>query len=554
MEYIKKLIELGITQTKTGRQTCPQCSAHRKNKNEKCLSVTFTDDAVLYNCHNCGWCGSVYYREKYEKRKNYTRPAEPKKIDKLDKLYRYFEKRHISKETVSKYKISLNEQNEIIIPYYKNGILANVKYRKNLGDGKKTFRQEKDTEKTLFGMDQVPEEQKQLIWVEGEMDVLALAEQGIYAVSVPCGGNVAIPTTENAKPLDFMENCFDFIERFNEHIIAVDNDKTGDQLKESLLKRLGKEKCKIVNWKQYKDANEALMGGENLQEFLDKADYLYPDGIINYYDCFDDIYKFNYEKDTDFYKSGWDSVDKLIKLRTGRLMVITGYPGRGKSTFSDNLLMNLAKRYDMKHLIASFENTQALHYNRFAEFYRQQPYWKLAEENLLLDSETFSFISEHFYRFDVDKIWNIDAIIERTEMAVKKYGIKTLTIDPYNRLNNDFKDREDRYVGSILSKLCALARRLDILVIFVAHPKKPDSEDAPTMYSISGSGDWYNMCDYGIIVHRSKEGVAEKLSNFPDVYIAKVKDFSIGDPNGGKITLRYDVAKRTLTTEGVIND
>ena len=542
MEYLKKLSELGITLTKTGTQTCPKCSSQRKKKNQKCLSVTYSDEAVLFNCHHCGWSGSVFYRDKYEKRKNYTRPAEPKTINKLDKLYRYFEKRHISKETVDKYHISLNEQNEIIIPYYKNGTLVNIKYRKNLGDGKKTFRQEKDTEKTLFGMDLIPKEQKELIWVEGEMDVLALAEQNIYSVSIPCGGNIS----NNDKPLDFIENCFEFIDRFEEHIIAVDNDIVGDNLKKALLNRLGTNKCKIVNWKQYKDANEALMNDENLQNFINNAEYIFPDGIINYYDCFDDLYKFNYEKDNDYYSTGWSILDRFIKLRTGRLMVITGYPSRGKSTFSDNLIVNLAKKYDMKHLIASFENTQELHYNRLAEFYHEKPYWKLIEENKLLDEDTISFISEHFYRFDINKMWNIDTIIERTEMAVKKYGIKTLTIDPYNRLNNDYKDREDKYVGSILSKLCAMSKRLDLLVIFVAHPKKPDDEKMPNMYSISGSGDWYNMCDYGIIVHRDRNNSNQELSNYPTICIAKVKDFSIGEPNGGEISLHYNSSKRVL--------
>ena len=49
MEYRDKLRDLGITLTRSGKQTCPQCSHLRKNKTDPCLSVTYTDEAVLYN-------------------------------------------------------------------------------------------------------------------------------------------------------------------------------------------------------------------------------------------------------------------------------------------------------------------------------------------------------------------------------------------------------------------------------------------------------------------------------------------------------------------------
>lgn len=541
MEYRDKLRDLGITLTRSGKQTCPQCSSQRKNKSDPCLSVTFTDEAVLYKCHNCDWSGAVYYRNKFEqhKKKNYKRPEPPKVVTELEPIYKYFEKRGISKKTVDMYGISFNADKEIVIPYYKFGELVNVKYRKNLGNGKKTFKQEKDSEKTLFGMDLVKDTDT-LIWVEGEMDVLALAEQGIYAVSIPQGGS--------DKKLECIENCFEFLEEFKTHIIAVDNDKTGDILKENLLSRLGKEKCKTVNWKQYKDANEALIGGEDLKKFIDSAEDIAPDGILTFYDAFEEIYTYNFEKDHDYYESGWYNFDRIVKIRTGHLMVVTGYPSRGKSTFVDNLLMNLSKRYHLKHLIASFESIIATHYNTLFEMVVECPIYKwMREHDKDIFGDNFEFIAEHFYRFDIDRVWTVDEICERAELAVKKYGVNTLVIDPYNRLNNKILNgREDLYIGSILSKLCMLAKKLNILVIFVAHPRKPDGEKMPNLYSISGSSDWYNMADYGIVVHRDRYQDG-KLSNKPLIFIEKVKNHFIGNPSGGEITLTYDTTRRILT-------
>ena len=86
---------------------------------------------------------------------------------------------------------------------------------------------------------------------------------------------------------------------------------TNGTISGNLLNRLGRNNCKIVNWKQYKDANEALMAGENLQEFINNAESISPDGIIHFEDCWDEIFKFNYEQDNNYYKTGWQKLNDI---------------------------------------------------------------------------------------------------------------------------------------------------------------------------------------------------------------------------------------------------
>ena len=537
MEYITRLRNLGITLDKTGRQTCPQCSSTRRNSSEKCLSVKYDNDAVLYNCHHCGWQGAVPYKEKNYK--VYARPIAPEDKNASLDTYLYFNSRGISNKVLQKYQISTNENNEILFPYYKNGNLVNIKYRTNLPNGKKTFRQTKDAERTLFGMDFV-DLNKPLVIVEGEVDVLSFAEQDIYVVSVPNGGN--------DKELECLENCYDFISKFDSYILAVDNDEVGNTLKNNLLDRLGKENCSLVNFGKFKDANEALQAGERLAYYLRTAKPVSPDGVTTYMDNYENIYKSIFEEDTEYYPTGWREFDKVVKLRLGYLMVVTGYPGRGKSTFVNNLLVNLTKKYGFKHLIASFESTTASSYIELLEMFKQKPIEQIKANKEDVFSN-FEEISEHFIRLATDRQWTIDEIVAKTEHMVKKYGIKTLVIDPYNRLKNDYKEREDKYIGSILSKLCMLSKKLNILIIFVAHPKKPDDEELPNMYSISGSGDWYNMADYGIIVHRERDEITKELCSKPIIAIGKVKNFSLGKPSGGTVKLSYNKDKRILENE-----
>lgn len=544
MDLFNKMRELGITRNTSGKQICPQCSHLRKKKHDPCLSVTFTDEAILYNCHNCGWKGVIMKDFKISK-KIYKRPESPKTIDDMGKIYKYFETRKISRKTVDKYGIKYNGH-EILLPYYKYGELVNIKYR----TGDKKFRQEKETEHTLFGMDLVKDTDT-LIWVEGEMDVLALAEQGIMSVSIPDGADSC--KEKSADKQDCIRNCYEFINSFENHIIAVDNDEKGNQLKNDLLNRLKAKKCRVVDWGKYKDANEALIGGEDLKIYIEKAEYIVDvSGIVDYFDdtIYQKLYDYNFKTDNEYYITGWHNFDEIVKIRTGHLMVITGYPSRGKSTFVDNLLMILSKKYGFKHLVASFESTPETHFNTWLEMYEEKTISniKMDKKNDFFD-ESYVFIAEHFLCFDTNRMWNVEQIIEKAEAAVLKYGIKTLVIDPYNRLKREIKEREDIFVGEILSKLVMLAKKLNILVIFVAHPKKPDGEQMPDMYSISGSGDWYNMSDYGIIVHRERNSVTRKLDNSPKILVAKVKSFHLGNPSGGTITLKYNLNKRILENE-----
>lgn len=55
-----------------------------------------------------------------------------------------------------------------------------------------------------------------------------------------------------------------------------------------------------------------------------------------------------------------------------------------------------------------------------------------------------------------------------------------------------------------------------------------------------------NMADYGIIVHRERDAITRELLNQPQICVAKVKNFSLGNPSGGTITLNYNANKRIL--------
>lgn len=87
---------------------------------------------------------------------------------------------------------------------------------------------------------------------------------------------------------------------------------------------------------------------------------------------------------------------------------------------------------------------------------------------------------------------------------------------------------ETKYISRLLDKLTNFAQRNDVLIILMAHPtKQPKNKDgvieAPTLYDISGSANFYNKTDFGIVVHRNRtEGTVE-------VHVQKVKFRHLGE-------------------------
>ena len=57
----EELMWRGITPPAPGSRntTCPHCSAHRKKRREKCLSLRPVDWGVMLLCFHCGWEDSI---------------------------------------------------------------------------------------------------------------------------------------------------------------------------------------------------------------------------------------------------------------------------------------------------------------------------------------------------------------------------------------------------------------------------------------------------------------------------------------------------------------
>src|SRR3954453_8687967 len=101
---------------------------------------------------------------------------------------------------------------------------------------------------------------------------------------------------------------------------------------------------------------------------------------------------------------------------------------------------------------------------------------------------------------------------------------------------------ETEYVSQTLGRVRRFSENHGLNTWFVAHPRIMRREKAdgplpvPTLYDISGSANWANKADIGLVVHREPDEAPTRA----DVYVRKVRFKSVGRIGG--ISLRWDRA------------
>ena len=529
--YVNELIELGIQLGNRNngelKTKCPQCSQTRRNKSDKPLSVNI--DKGVYNCHNCGWGGSVLFKEK----KEYIKPPTVE-VKLSDKIIEWFSTRGIGKATLAHWKVGESveympqvqaKRNTINFNYYRKGELINVKYR----DAAKNFKMVSGAELVFYGLDNI-EALERVYIVEGEMDALSLHEAGIYSVcSVPNGAS------KGNQRLEYLDNCWKYFEDKTEIILCTDNDKAGLELRKELARRLGTYRCKYVDFGQYKDANEVLIaeGNAALRELINNPKTFPLEGVLNVSDIWDNVLNYN-ENGITNYSLHLGESDDYFKIAFGEWTVVTGIPNSGKSDVIDQLCVNFAVRYGFRSAMFAPESfPYEGHIKRIAN--------KLNERNCNNEQldKTKDFIQEHFYwvKIDLENL-TLKSILDHFRQLVFQKGVNILVIDPWNMLDHSAQ-KDHSYVGVMLSEITQFCQQTNTHLFLVAHPRKLENINGafrkPNLYDISGSSDFYNKAYNGLICYRHVGQRTSFGSDEVEIYVEKVKRKENGQLGSFKI-------------------
>ncbi len=503
--------------TKAKTSTCPKCSEHRKKKTDKCMSVFW--DTGLGQCAHCGETVQLHTYKKKNMTKEYVKPVLSSfKEDFSEVLIKYsVEVRHVSKSTLKRFKVTeakewmpkaKNVVNCILFNYYIDNELINIKYRAKGKD----FKLYKDAEKVFYNLDNI-KTSRECVIVEGEWDALSYGEAEINnVVSVPNGFNLKGETS-----IDYLDNYTDYFENKKTIYIAVDNDEAGQKGQKELIRRLGAEKCKIVDFKDCKDANDYLIkyGKDALKQTLQDAKDVKIEGLFSAYDVKESMlnsYRNGQKRGTTTYIN---CMDIAWTWRGGEVNLWTGYQNEGKTLMLNQLCVIRSINEDAKVGVFSPENMPLDDfYNDIIEMYigkSVDPYYSKNYMSEIEFNKGLEFCENNFFLIYPEKDFKLDSIFERAKYLVKKKGIRTLIIDPYNTIEHKIRsgEREDLYISRFMAQLKRFAVEYDLSINLVAHQltARANEKDGgryykPNLNNIKGGGTFADKADNVLIVWR----------------------------------------------------
>ena len=470
---------------------CPYCKYETNDKDTFSINL----ETGMFKCmrSTCGAHGNMitlhkdfnfslgnYADEYFDRSRQFrTVPRKPKPEPK-PKAIEYMESRGISKAICEKYSITVSKDDEsvLVIPFYdEKDELTFIKYRHTDYDPEKHTGKEwcmKDTKPILFGMAQCNPENKTLIMTEGQIDSLSVAESGIEnAVSVPTGKN----------GFSWVPYCWDWLQQFETLIVFGDREGESITLLEEMSNRFNGlvKHVRLEDYKDCKDANDILRkyGAEQIRACIENAE---PVAVKEIKDILD-VKKVNLNEMENF-NTGIYKLNKILGgFYMGQVILLTGERGKGKSTLASQFgtmavkagyntffysgeLMDWYFRNWLDFQVAGDRHINKVR-NSFGDWdysvngsvYPQMERWyggkiKIYDNNIIQEDEH-------------------DDLLETIEKAITRYSCRAIFIDNLmTAMNDDITSDLNRQQTAFVRKLTHIAKRFNVVIFLVAHPKK----------------------------------------------------------------------------------
>ena len=419
---------------------------------------------------------------------------------------RYLEGRGISQRITEKYKVTVSKDDPnilIFLFYDERKQLQFIKYRKTNFDPERDNNKEwcmADCKPILFGMDQCDVDNSgMLVMTEGQIDSLSVAEA--------FGGDINVVSVPNGKSgFTWVPYCWDFLCRFKTLVIFGDYERDEITLLEEMRKRFpGTVKhVREEDYKDCKDANDILRkyGKEAVRTAVERAVITQSPKIVDLAEV-----KRKDLADMEKVETGIPQIDRMIGgMYLGQLVLLTGERGLGKSTVGSQLCI---KAIDQGFKVFAYSGE--LNDWMFQDWVDRQcagpdninvkvseNEFKVYSVNDVVRQAIHDWYHGSFFLYDNQIIDGDEdqSLFHMIENAIGQYDCKVIFLDNLmTALDDDMSYDLYRQQGTFCRKLSELARRLNVLIILVAHPRKGNAKTEFRNDDVAGSGNITNLAD-----------------------------------------------------------
>lgn len=382
-----------------------------------------------------------------------------------------------------------NEPEAIYDYHDPEGAVAYQVLRYRTKDGK-TFKQRKDEQTwSMSGVTRYPynlpaviEQAKKggvVLVVEGEKDVESCRSRGIVAT---CNSGGAEKWRDEFA--DYLTGAY--------VVIVVDKDEPGRRHGDMVAKSLsGKARTvKIMQAKKGKDISDHFAAGLNVKDLVPVRKALLP-GVMTFSDIADMALRAmaQQQKQTAIYSNPWGLAEP--QYAPGRMYMIGGYTGHGKTVFALNTFRYLAEaRIRVCYLtneMTAHDVTNRLLCNQGFDLKELEQPWLMQSET---ERERLREEIEVMRGWNAEIIFDTGATAEKADQYLSEGAYEFLIVDHLHRIST-VRQGEEAAIANEVGSFVNLSLNHDIPILLVGQLRRPHPGmglPQPGLHDFKGSG------------------------------------------------------------------
>ncbi len=226
-------------------------------------------------------------------------------------------------------------------------------------------------------------------------------------------------------------------------------------------------------------------------------------------------------KNNNFYiPTGFSPLDNMLGggFRGTSLNILTGVPGSGKSTIINQILAGAILEGNKAFLYSGElpEEDLMFWFNRTVanDYHIEEKTSKKGKKYIDITDYSWNLISKwlkgKFKIYGSNSKANKENILSVIEYLSINQDVKFFVLDNLMTFDIGESDKQYQQQKQLCLSLKQLAKKYKLVILLVAHPKKPAKGEKPNMYDISGASEIVGSADTVLRIERNKRDEDEE--------------------------------------------